>query len=557
MLARRHVVTFVAVYALAACSPDRAAAPKPACPTSTPLTLGVLEGGVVGPPPCAQLSLASGKYLAVAQYPVQGSTPQQTAFKMTAGTGSASASIVAGASPVNAKLTGMEGTSMPRQMEFDARLRDLERDIPLSQFVRTSGPKLSMAQSSSTPPDSLHNFEVLTTTAGGQFVTTQARLRYEGLHVYIYEDTGVVNSGAYNSFSDSEYTAFGKLFDDVLYPIDTTAFGPPSDQDTNGHIILLLTQQVNKLTPAADCQSKGFVAGYFYGYDLSTGANSNRGEIFYSVAPDSMGTFSCAHKKADIGRLTPATFIHEFQHMISYNQHVLVRGSPSEVTWLNEGLSHIAEELGGRYYEVKYPAPLGRTNPAQLFPDSAQAFVPPQFRNAYAYLLAPTKQSVTTFSGLGTLEERGAAWLFLRWLGDQKGEGIYRQLVQTNRTGVDNVADKAGESFPALFGDFGIATYADSVDGVPRSSIPVRYRFTSRNTRQIFARIFPFQPNPIIPPALACNTSANGSMVQGTSSYLLLGGTTGCSSAQLSVSASNGTALATALSAQIAIFRLP
>ncbi|HVD06160.1 MAG TPA: hypothetical protein VNB89_09090, partial [Gemmatimonadaceae bacterium] len=69
MLARRHVVAFVSVYALAACSPDKAAAPTPACLTSSPLTLGILEGGVVGPP-CAQLSSASGKYLAVAQYPV-------------------------------------------------------------------------------------------------------------------------------------------------------------------------------------------------------------------------------------------------------------------------------------------------------------------------------------------------------------------------------------------------------------------------------------------------------------------------------------------------------
>jgi len=236
---------------------------------------------------------------------------------------------------------------------------------------------------------------------------------------------------------------------------------------------------------------------------------------------------------------------------------VLVLNSPSEVTWLNEGLSHIAEELGGKYYETKYPAPLGRANPAQLLPDSAIPFVRPQFVNAYAYLGAPTTKSVTTFNGLGALEERGAAWLFLRWLGDQKGEAIYKQLVQTTRTGTDNVADKAGESFPALFGDFGIATYADSVDGVPRTSIPARYRFTSRNTRQFFGSLYVFKPNPITPTPLACNTSTNGSMLQGTSSYFLIGGSTGCSSAQVSVSNANGAALAAALSAQIAIFRLP
>ena len=553
MLARRYLVSIVALYALTACRADHPVAPKPVCSTSTALNLAVLEGGVVGAPsPCAQLSSASGKYLALAQYPIQGSTPQQTAFKMNAGTGAATALVVAGTTLPNAKLTGMEGTSMAAQMEFDSHLRDLERDIPLSQFERRSRQTASKSVNASSTPDTLHDFSVLTTTSGGQFVLTQARLRYAGQSVYIYEDTGV-----FNSFTDSEYTAFGKQFDEVLYPIDTAAFGSPSDEDGNGHVILLLSQQINKLTKAADCQSKGFVAGYFYGYDLSTGTNSNRGEIFYSVAPDPNGVYSCAHTKAAVQRLTPATFIHEFQHMISYNQHVLIRGSSSEVTWLNEGLSHIAEELGGRYYEQKYPAPLGRTNASQLFPDSAQGFVPPQFANAYAYLSAPTTQSVTTFNGLGTLEERGAAWLFLRWLGDQKGEGIYKQLVQTDRTGIDNVADKAGEPFPALFGDFGIATYADSIDGVPRSSIPQRYRFTSRNTRQIFGRLYPFKPNPISPSTLACNSSLSASMLQGTSSYFLVGGSTGCSSAQVSVSASNGAALAAALSAQVAIFRLP
>ena len=553
MPARRYLVSIVAVYALTACHADSPAAPKPVCSTSTALNLAVLEGGVVGSPsPCAQLSSASGKYLAIAQYPIQGSTPQQTAFKMNAGTGSATALIVAGTTLPNARAIDMEGTSMPAQMEFDSRLRNLERDIPLSQFERKSPRAALKSLSAASTPDTLHNFSVLTSASGGQFVLTQARLRYAGQNVYIYEDTGV-----FNSFTDSEYTALGKQFDEVLFPIDTAAFGSPSDQDSNGHIILLLSQQINKLTTAADCQSKGFIAGYFYGYDLTTGTNANRGEIFYSVAPDPAGTYSCAHTKAAIQRLTPATFIHEFQHMISYNQHVLVRGSSSEVTWLNEGLSHIAEELGGRYYEEKYPPPLGRTNASQLFPDSAQGFVPPQFQNAYAYLSAPKTNSVTTFTGLGTLEERGAAWLFLRWLGDQKGEGIYKQLVQTSRTGMDNVADKAGESFPALFGDFGIATYADSVDGVPRSSIPLRYRFTSRNTRQIFGRLYPFKPNPITPSALACNTSTSASMLQGTSSYFLVGGSTGCSSAQVSVSNANGAALAAALSAQVAIFRLP
>ena len=552
MLARRHTMLLAAICTTAACSPDKVSAP-PACETSTALTLDPLAGGVVASPSvCAQLSATQARYFVAAQYATQASKPAQTAFKLASGDGTVAMSIRAPITQTNALYTDIPSTSMQRQVEFDTRLRDLERDIPLSSFERASGSKVAMARSPLTPPDSLHNYNVLTTTSGGKFVLTQGRLRYAGQRVYIYEDTG-----SYNSFTDSAYAALGRLFDDVLYPIDTAAFGSPSDQDGNEHIVVFLSQQINKLTPSADCATKGFVAGYFYGYDLSTGANANRGEIFYSIAPDPTGQYSCAHSAADVLRLTPATFIHEFQHMISYNQHVLVRGSPSEVTWLNEGLSHIAEELGGKYYEAKYPAPLGRTNASQLFPDSALSFVVPQFRNAYAYLQKSTTQSVTTFEGLGTLEERGAAWLFLRWLADQKGEGIFRQLVQTNQTGITNVANKANEAFPGLFGDFGIATYTDSITGVPRSSVPIRYRFTTRNTRQVFGYYFPIKPNPITPTAVACNSSVSGSMLQGTSSYFLVGGSAGCASARISLGTSNGSAITSALAPQVAIFRLP
>jgi hypothetical protein len=243
--------------------------------------------------------------------------------------------------------------------------------------------------------------------------------------------------------------------------------------------------------------------------------------------------------------------------MISYNQHVLIRKGASEVTWLNEGLSHIAEELGSKYYEAKYPAPAGRTIPTQLFPDSSQALINQDVRNAYAYLLAPRHKSVTTFTALGTLEERGAAWLFLRWLGDQKGDQIYKQLVETSKRGTDNVTTAAGEPFPALFGDFGIATYTDSIDGVPRTAVPVRYRFTSRNTRQIFARLFPTRPNPIATTQLGCTGAATQTMLQGTSTYFLTGGTAGCSGTSVNLTAANGSALPSSLLPQLAIFRLP
>ena len=521
-------------------APSRSMSLGGAAPASA-LSFAPLSGAVVSyPGPSAQFNDTAARYLVVPQYPVQGSTPDSTQFRLTAGSG---------ALAVAPSFVEDEAGQATAQSAFDLRLRRIEAGLPAEERLPSSGPM----RAAGAAPDSVRSFYVLGNLETNCFVQTQARLKYTGARVYVYEDTGVPSG-----FSPSEYAKFGTLFDDVLYPIDTAAFGFPSDVDGNGHIIVLLSQKINALTSRTDCATTGaYVAGYFFGYDLTSGAGSNRSEIFYSVAPDSSAQFSCAHRKSQVETQTPTTFIHEFQHMISYNQHVLLRKGASEVTWLNEGLSHIAEELGSKYYEAKYPAPAGRTTPTQLFPDSSQGFITPNLRNAYFYLLAPRHKSVTTFAALGTLEERGAAWLFLRWLGDQKGDQVYKQLVETSKRGTDNVASATGEPFPSLFGDFGIATYADSIDGVPRTAVPQRYRFTSRNTRQIFARLFPTRPNPIATTQLGCTGSSIQPMLQGTSTYFLTGGTPGCSGTRIDMAAADGTALPAALMPQLAIFRLP
>jgi len=261
--------------------------------------------------------------------------------------------------------------------------------------------------------------------------------------------------------------------------------------------------------------------------------------------------------------LVPATFVHEFQHMISFAQHVLARGGPGESLWLNEGLSHVAEELAGKVYEARFPPPTGRTDATQLFPDSAQGYLTPNMRNAQRFLQTPGTTSVAATTGQGSLAERGGAWLFLRWLGDQKGEGIYGRLVQTGRTGIANVEDKANETFPNLFGDFTTALYTDSLPGVPRAQIPARLRFASRNFRQIFKRFadidqtgktppFPFEPG-----GLASGQAASGTVAQGSMLYYRL--TTQPNEPTIGLRFARGdlTPFAPDDQVQIGIFRLP
>ena len=170
--------------------------------------------------------------------------------------------------------------------------------------------------------------------------------RQSGQRVAIFVD----NDAPAGGYTDPELTEVGNLFDDYLYPIDTVAFGRESDVDANGAVIVLLTHRVNALSPG--CDSTGSVVlGYFFGADLlprsAANPGSNEAEIFYGLVPDPLNASCDISAEFALSRL-PATFIHEFQHMISFNQHVLVRSGTSEDTWLNEGLSHFAEELGGR-----------------------------------------------------------------------------------------------------------------------------------------------------------------------------------------------------------------
>lgn len=355
----------------------------------------------------------------------------------------------------------------------------------------TDGVSLSLARADLPAVGSTRQFQVLNslTASPATYATVTARLVYAGSNILLYVDqaTPTPPSGV----ADTTYARLGVQFNDDLFPIDARTFGAPTDIDGNGRTLVLFTPVVNRLTSdRAGCGS--YIAGFFNGIDLvATSSRGNRGEIFYGSVPGAQisSQANCLLTIANWNRATPATFIHELQHLISFGQHVLRRNGESEDVWLNEGLSHIAEELGGRLYEQRFPAPADRTDPAQLFPNSAQGFLPPNFSNAYDFFSSRTEYSLTSPTEFGTLEERGVAWLFLRWLGDLRGEQLYGQLVQTNRTGTANVEAVSGEPFTRLFADFATAVLLDNFPGADTTRINPRYQIRSRNLRAIYARL--------------------------------------------------------------------
>jgi hypothetical protein len=384
---------------------------------------------------------------------------------------------------------------------FHARLRDMERKSAPDAIAyadrRALEVQSGVALRVAVPVT--RDFRVLASLSPSTYTTVTARLQFEGANILVYVDEQAPAAGG---FTAADYVAFGHQFDLDLYPVDVAAFGRPSDVDANGRTFVLFTPAVNRLelTPG---QCGSYVAGFVVGSDLTASAGANRAEIMYQAVPGvPTGGPSCSVLRADVLRRTAAaTFIHELQHLISYNQHVLVRRGAAEANWLNEALSHVAEELGGKVYEARYPCPAfpicpsdGRASSGQLFPDSAQGFLTPNFSNAYGFFAAHGSFSLTSPTGYATLEERGVSWLFLRWLADQKGDRVLPALVQTNRTGTANIEAAAGEAFERLFADFLAATLLDDYPRAAPGDIATRHQFTSRNLRAIYARLHAIAP---------------------------------------------------------------
>ena len=183
--------------------------------------------------------------------------------------------------------------------------------------------------------------------------------------------------------------------------------------------------------------------------------------------------------------------------------------------------------------------------------------------DSYEYALLPDTASITlNDDSQGGFAWRGGSWLLMRWLGDQFGSGLYRQLEHGSPSGVKAIEQATGKPFPALFADFGLALYTDSLPGLARTTAPAANRFTSRNVSAIWARLYvtsggtlptsrPIQPFPI-----SSDTTASV-LVPGTMSFFRLDTPTNSPTVSIRFAAPGGSALSAGLKPQLAIFRLP
>ena len=285
-------------------------------------------------------------------------------------------------------------------------------------------------------------------------------------------------------FTDAEYQALGVEMDTLVQPLATAAFGTPHDVDNNGRVVIFFTKAVNELT--ARGSPSGVVLGFFYSRDLlpklsalGSCPGSNVSEMFYVLVPDTGGVASDRRSKAFVENIVVSTIAHEYQHLINASRRLYNPAAAAiEEVWLNEGLSHIAEEL--LFYRVSGLQPRQNIGAQQLqtgAPGRAafDTYQSGNFSRYAQYLASPSFGSpIANDDALGT---RGASWAFLRYLADRVAPSdgdFWSRIVNSPLTGIRNVesavaAKGSSLSFLGTMADWAVSILTD--DRLPTAGV--------------------------------------------------------------------------------------
>ena len=296
-------------------------------------------------------------------------------------------------------------------------------------------------------------------------------------------------------FTDADYRSIGVTFDTLIDVVDREAFGAPTDVDNNGHVMLFFTRAVNELTSAG---ASSVVLGLFYARDLLPKAafpgpctGSNVGEMFYLLVPDPNGVVNSNKRStAQVLTFSNGTVAHEYQHLINASRRLYVNLATinQDEKWLDEGLSHVAEELN--FFRASGRAPRANID--------ASAFNDPRFVSAYStfevnnfnryksYLARPETQApIGSDPSDDDLPTRGAIWNFLRYAADHLPLGqennFWQALANSRTAGIPNLTAALGAAPGPLVRDWAISVFMD--DNAP--NVDLRFQQPSWNLRSV------------------------------------------------------------------------
>lgn len=331
------------------------------------------------------------------------------------------------------------------------------------------------------------------------FISTQAIVASVSQKAILMVDT--LDGPPLLLFSQAQLDSITSEFDAVTYPTDAAYFGTPTDVNGDGHIIMLFTGQINKLTPPNT--TGGFVGGFFFAGDFfpvvgtpqAQGcAESNGAEIFYLLAPDPTGLkYGNKRSASSVRQGTRGTIAHEFQHMINAgNRFQNPQVSNFESTWLDEALAHFAEDAVGRVqgnFGDLQPLTFNDVLPCNTPCSQANDFNAFFFQNLARltdWMDKPDQFSPMSKLADTSLATRGAAWAIVRYAADNYSGGLprtlTRQLAAGPDTGVKNFAAATKAPIDTVVKGWLVSMYADHL-GIP--GLDPKYQYRSYNFRSV------------------------------------------------------------------------
>lgn len=336
-----------------------------------------------------------------------------------------------------------------------------------------------------------------------------AVVRYAGDRTLLVEDLNAPPEG----FTSSNWTELGRDFDEVIVPTDSAHFGAPADVDGNGRITYLFTPEVNRLTPPG---SASFLGGFFLPLDLvdsgdeeGTGLRgengqvcpaSNEGELVYMAVTDPEGEFGSVLRLDQALRQARSIGAHELEHLLSAEQRLVHRDGGFDelgVTWLQEGLAHLAEEIVGlRLMELERGQNLSWddvTGDRDLI-DQFNTFHLNNFARLSFFMRGPPATPALAEQepgGLPSLQMRGFAWALVRWLADRDPTVDDAELTRSlssggvgAASGIANVEQATGSSWESLLPRFLTSVALDDAGLTGEAS---ERGFATWNLRSVFA----------------------------------------------------------------------
>jgi len=330
----------------------------------------------------------------------------------------------------------------PRMGGFESVLRQREwQTIGLERFQRQRKTQAIPMASGSSPGTYSFYLDLTGLVPGKGVMVIQAKLIEQTKYAKVYQEEGI-------SVEPGLMPELVRRIDDLIVPRDRLLFGQESDINGDARFSVLLTDRF---------KNSGAV-GFFSAADLFprrifSNPSSNQQEILYATPVT--GRVS--------RNLLYATIAHEYQHLINFSRRAYeIQNAVPEEVWLNEGLSYMAEDNCGLGDDSNGP-PAMSFEYLQSAPDAS--------------LTGPDVDGKTD-----TAAQRGAAYLFLRYmfeqaggtagfdttgnLVDQGGATFTRKLVSSGLAGRANLEKATGRPFKESFVSWVATLMADGMLGL-------------------------------------------------------------------------------------------